>query len=54
MIRILIISSLLILTMPGCTKQVCMPHKCEKKIDLNSPGATIIRTIITNGANAGK
>ena len=55
MIRILIISSLLILTMPACTKQVCMsPHKCEKKIDLNSPGATIIRTIITNGANAGK
>jgi len=55
MIRILIISSLLILTMPGCTKQVCVsPHKCEKKVDWNNPGFTIVRTIITNGANAGK
>jgi len=41
--------------MPGCTKQVCVsPHKCEKKVDWNNPGFTIVRTIITNGANAGK
>jgi len=53
MIRILIISSFLIL-FAGCTKQVCVsPHKCEKKLDWNNPGFTVVRTIITQGANAG-
>ena len=49
---ILIISSLIILS--GCMKTTCLsPQKCEKKVDWNNPGFTIVRTIITNGANAG-
>ena len=26
---------------------------CKKKVDWNNPGFTVVRTIITNGANAG-
>ena len=52
---ILIIS---ILALTGCTKTVCYSHsvwemKCEKKVDWNNPTFTVVRTIITNGANAG-
>jgi len=49
---ILIIGSLILLS--GCMKTTCLsPQKCEKKVDWNNPGFTIVRTIITNGANAG-
>ena len=53
---ILIISSVILLS--GCMKTTCISHsvwttKCEKKVDWNNPGFTIVRTIITNGANAG-
>jgi len=49
---ILIIGSVILLS--GCMKTTCIsPHKCEKKVDWNNPGFTIVRTIITNGANAG-
>ena len=49
---ILIISSVILLS--GCMKTTCIsPQKCEKKVDWNNPGFTIVRTIITNGANAG-
>ena len=49
---ILIIGSLILLS--GCMKTTCIsPQKCEKKVDWNNPGFTIVRTIITNGANAG-
>ena len=53
---IIIISSLILLS--GCMKTTCISHsvwttKCEKKVDWNNPGFTIVRTIITNGANAG-
>ena len=44
----------LTLILSGCMKTTCVsPHKCEKKVDWNNPGFTIVRTIITNGANAG-
>jgi len=47
-----IIGSVILLS--GCMKTTCIsPHKCEKKVDWNNPGFTIVRTIITNGANAG-
>ena len=49
---ILLFTSLVILS--GCMKTTCLsPQKCEKKVDWNNPGFTIVRTIITNGANAG-
>ena len=55
--KIILIISILALT--GCTKTVCYSHsvwsmKCEKKVDWNDPTFTLVRTIITNGANAGK
>ena len=54
---IIIISSVILLS--GCTKTTCVSHsvwktKCEKKVDWNNPTFTVVRTIITNGANAGK
>ena len=58
-IKIILIISILALT--GCMKTTCISHspwttKCEKvtKIDWNNPTFTVMRTIITNGANAGK
>ena len=54
---ILLLASIVILS--GCTKTTCVSHsvwktKCEKKVDWNNPTFTVVRTIITNGANAGK
>ena len=50
--KIILIISILALT--GCTKTVCYSDvQCEKKIDWNDPTFTLVRTIITNGANAG-
>lgn len=53
-------SLLLVVILSGCMKTTCISHspwttKCEKvkKIDWNDPTFTIVRTIITNGANAG-
>jgi len=47
-------SLLLVVILSGCMKTTCVaPNKCEKKVDWNNPGFTIVRTIITNGANAG-
>ena len=44
----------LTLILSGCVKTTCIsPNKCEKKVDWNNPGFTVIRTIITNGANLG-
>ena len=57
MIRVL--SSLILLViLSGCMKTTCISHsvwdmKCEKKLDWNNPGFTVMRTIITQGANAG-
>ena len=57
MIRVL--SSLLLLViLSGCMKTTCISHsvwdmKCEKRVDWNDPTFTVVRTIITNGANAG-
>jgi hypothetical protein len=56
-IKTILIISILALT--GCTKTVCYSHsvwsmKCEKKVDWSNPGFTVVRTIITNGTNAGK
>ena len=54
-----IIGSLILLViLSGCMKTTCISHsvwemKCEKKVDWNNPGFTVLRTIITNGANAG-
>tara|TARA_B100000900_G_C20598812_1_gene724609 strand:+ start:231 stop:410 length:180 start_codon:yes stop_codon:yes gene_type:complete len=55
--KILLIISFVILS--GCMKQHCVSHsiwdvKCEKKVDWNNPGFTVLRTIVTQGANAGK
>ena len=53
-----VLSSLLLLViLSGCMKTTCISHsvwdmKCEKRVDWNNPGFTIVRTIITNGANA--
>ena len=48
---LLIISSTLI----GCTNTVCISDvECEKMVDWKDPKFTLMRTIITNGANAGK
>jgi len=51
----------LALILSGCMKTTCISHspwtaKCEKvtKLDWNNPGFTVMRTIITQGANAGK
>ena len=54
-----VLSSLIILViLSGCMKTTCISHsvwemKCEKKLDWNNPGVTVMRTIITQGANAG-
>ena len=42
----------------GCMKTTCISHsvwdmKCEKKVDWNNPGFTVVRTIITQGTNVG-
>ena len=55
-IKIILIISILALT--GCTKTICGSYSpgemyCKKKVDWNNPGFTVVRTIITNGANAG-
>ena len=43
---------LLIVILSGCVKTTCIsPNKCEKKVDWNNPGFTVIRTIITNKKN---
>ena len=55
-----VLSSLLLLViLSGCMKTTCISHsvwdmKCEKKVEWNNPGFTVVRTIITQGANAGK
>ena len=54
-----VLSSLLLLViLSGCIKTTCISHsvwemKCEKKLDWNNPGFTVVRTIITQGANVG-
>ena len=52
---------LLKLILSGCTKKPCLlvsdsvwETKCEKKSGWNNPGFTLLRTVITNGTNAGK
>ena len=53
MIRIISII-FLTLILSGCMKTTCLTDiDCEKKVDWNDPGFTVLRTIITNGANAG-
>ena len=52
------ISLLLLMILSGCMKTTCISTsvwttKCEKKVDWNNPGFTVVRTIITQGANAG-
>jgi hypothetical protein len=50
----LLSSLFLVVILSGCMKTTCVsPNKCEKKVDWNNPGFTIVRTIITNGTNAG-
>ena len=56
--RIILLLSVLVI-LSGCMKTTCISHsvwktKCEKKVDWNNPTFTVVRTIITNGANAGK
>ncbi len=57
MIRVISII-LLALILSGCVKTTCISTsvwatKCEKKVDWNNPGFTVVRTIITQGANVG-
>ena len=54
--KIILIISILALT--SCTKTICGSYTpgemdCQKKVDGNDPTFTLVRTIITNGANAG-
>jgi hypothetical protein len=50
--KIILIISIIALT--GCMKTTCLTDTdCEKKVDWNNPGFTVVRTIITNGANVG-
>ena len=54
----LLSSLLLIMILSGCMKTTCVSHsvwsmKCEKKLDWNNPGFKVMRTIITQGTNAG-
>ena len=54
--KIILIISILALT--SCTKTICGSYTpgemdCKQIIDWNNPGFTVVRTIITNGANAG-
>ena len=49
---------LLIMILSGFIKTTCISHsvwsmKCEKKLDWNDPGFTVMRTIITQGTNVG-
>jgi hypothetical protein len=54
MIRISILI-LLLVTFSGCMKTTCVTDlECKKTLDWNNPGFTVVRTIITQGANAGK
>ena len=53
------ISLLLLVILSGCMKTTCISQsvwtaKCEKRVDWNNPGFTVVRTIITNGTNLGK
>ncbi len=53
------ISLLLLVILSGCMKTTCVSHsvwttKCEKKVDWNNPGFTVVRTIITQGTNVGR
>ena len=46
------------LILSGCMKTTCVSNsvwtaKCEKRVDWNNPGFTVIRTIITQGTNVG-
>ena len=53
MIKILS-SLLLVVILSGCMKTTCLTDTdCEKKVDWNNPGFTVVRTIITQGANVG-
>ena len=52
------ISLLLLVILSGCMKTTCVSNsvwdmKCKKKVDWNNPGFTVVRTIITQGANVG-
>ncbi len=52
--RIILLVSLIFL-FNGCTKTVCYTDRdCYKKLDWNNKGFTLARTILTQGANAGK
>ena len=51
-------SLILLVILSGCMKTTCISHsvwttKCEKRVDWNNPGFTVIRTIITQGTNVG-
>ena len=51
-------SIILLMILSGCMKTTCVSHsvwsmQCEKKLDWNNPGFTVMRTIITQGANVG-
>ena len=49
------ISLLLMVILSGCMKTTCLTDTdCEKTLDWNNPSFTVVRTIITQGANAGK
>ena len=53
MIRILS-SILLMVILSGCMKTTCFTDThCEKKVDWNNPGFTVVRTIVTQGSNLG-
>ena len=48
----------LTLILSGCMKTTCISNsvwtaKCEKRVDWKNPGFTVVRTIITQGANVG-
>ena len=52
------ISLLLLVILSGCMKTTCVSNsvwtaKCEKRVDWKNPGFTVVRTIITQGANFG-
>jgi len=53
MIRVLSSISLLVI-LSGCMKTTCLTDTdCKKSLDWNNPGFTVVRTIITQGANVG-
>ena len=50
----LLSSLFLVVILSGCMKTTCVsPNKCEKKVDWKDPKFSLMRTIITNGANMG-